>query len=388
MDTVPGVDRSPTSHPLATVLRGAFAIVILSALTVDSWAGERVVSRPSGALALIALLGIAWAGRPTTTATSVVALSASLLSLLATANAPQDGLPFAFFTEFAVLPVLLGAVLFSRLSWRWPLAALVVGAAESIALRAEPGPIRWIVATSMLVLLGAATSAVVYIRLRDNEHRTSVETARQNERLELARELHDVVGHHVTGIVVLAQANRFAAAAGNATGAGAPEIERTLADIEAAGLETLSSVRRLVGLLRADPTISSGPTLADLERLVDELRLTHPQAELVLDPTIQSDWVPTDLATTVLRLVQEATTNVRKHGDPAGRVRFRLERSGTSVDLAVENEAVHLAVGSGYGLIGMRERVEALGGTFSAGPDGAGRWALRSTLPLTAMDRP
>ena len=66
---------------------------------------------------------------------------------------------------------------------------------------------------SMLVLLGTATAAVVYIRLRDSERLTSIENARHNERLDLARELHDVVGHHVTGIVVLAQANRFTSGA-------------------------------------------------------------------------------------------------------------------------------------------------------------------------------
>ena len=83
---------------------------------------------------------------------------------------------------------------------------------------------------SMLVLLGAATAAVVYIRLRDSERRTSIENARYNERLDLARELHDVVGHHVTGIVVLAQASRFTNGADPGSAA-----DRALADIEAAG---------------------------------------------------------------------------------------------------------------------------------------------------------
>ena len=100
----------------------------------------------------------------------------------------------------------------------------------------------------MLVLLGAAAAAVVYIHIRDNERRTSIEQARENERLDLARELHDIVGHHVTGIVVLAQASRF-------TSGAEPGVvgRRAFADIEAAGVETLTSVRRLIGLLRTDP---------------------------------------------------------------------------------------------------------------------------------------
>ena len=87
----------------------------------------------------------------------------------------------------------------------------------------------------MLVLLGVAAAAVVYMRVRDSERRTSIERARQDERLDLARELHDIVGHHVTGIVVLAQASRFT----NGTNLES-SADRTFADIEAAGLETLT----------------------------------------------------------------------------------------------------------------------------------------------------
>ena len=149
----------------------------------------------------------------------------------------------------------------ARRTLRWPVAALVVVAAESVSLRASETPIRAIIAMSMLVLLGTATAAVVYIRLRDSERRTSIENARYNERLDLARELHDVVGHHVTGIVVLAQANRFTSGADPGSAA-----DRALADIEAAGVETLTSVRRLIGLLRTDPSTATGPRLTDVEQ--------------------------------------------------------------------------------------------------------------------------
>ena len=121
----------------------------------------------------------------------------------------------------------------------------------------------------MFVLLGAAVAAVVYIHIRENERRTSIAHARENERLDLARELHDIVGHHVTGIVVLAQASRY-------TGGAEPgsPADRALADIETAGVETLTSVRRLIGLLRTDPTTSPPPRVADIERIVEDLR-TH-----------------------------------------------------------------------------------------------------------------
>jgi signal transduction histidine kinase len=227
---------------------------------------------------------------------------------------------------------------------------------------------------------------VVYIRLRDSERRTSVEIALHNERLDLARELHDVVGHHVTGIVVLAQARRFTAAVEGGDGGSDPEIDRTLGEIEAAGLETLTSVRRLVGLLRAEPSISSGATLADAEQLVDDLRRTHPDTQFVIDTATRTGWVPADLSATVHRLVQEASTNVRKHGDPAAPVAFDLRRTGTAIVLSVENGTLDGSIGSGYGLTGMRERIEALGGTLRAGPQGRDRWATRATLPLIGID--
>lgn len=380
------MDLSRATYPLHLVARVAFAVVIVAALVVDVWALGGVTSNLSfAAVFLIALLGIAWASRPA--AAPLVAIAASTVSLIGTVNASGEGLRFALFTEFVVLPVLFGKVLSLRAHWRWPIAVIVAAAAEAIALRAGDGPIRWIVAISMLVLLGFAAAAVVYIRLRDHERRTSVEIARQNERMDLARELHDVVGHHVTGIVVLAQASRFATA-GRAAEAVSPDTDRILEEIEAAGLETLTSVRRLVGLLRTDPAISPRATLAGVEQLVESLRRTHPDTHFAVDDTIRTQWVPGDLAATVHRLIQEATTNVRKHGDATSPVLFELTRTATTVALSIENGTTGRPIGTGYGTIGMRERVEALGGTFTAGPDGHDRWAVRAIIPLIEFEQP
>ena len=287
------------------------------------------------------------------------------------------GLRIGVFTEFVVLPVFLAAVLSRTANARWPVVVLVVVAAESIALRAQDTPIRAIIAMSMLVLLGVAAAAVVYMHVRDSERRTSIERARHDERLDLARELHDIVGHHVTGIVVLAQANRFT----NGTNSGS-SADSAFADIEAAGLETLTSVRRLIGLLRTDPSTSAGPRLTDVERIVEGLRTTHPNTDLVIDDGVRINWVPPDLANTVQRLVQEAATNVRRHGDPSAPVRFAFRSTSTQFELTVENGSLDTTAGDGYGLVGMRERVDALGGTFDAGPVGGDRWVVHAVLPL------
>ena len=376
------VDLARVANPLRALLRIAFVAVIGTAVVVDLWVIgdlwtiERFEIRPSLLVTLaIAALGVAWARWPRYALPLGTAVA--LLSLLQTSEAPNVGLRIGVFTEFVVMPVLFAAVLDRNGHSRWPIAALVVFAAESIALRAEETPIRAIIAMSMLVLLGAAAAAVVYIRLRDSERRTSIENARYNERLDLARELHDVVGHHVTGIVVLAQASRF-------TSGAEPDspADRALADIEAAGLETLTSVRRLIGLLRTDPSTSTGPRLIDIERLIEDLRSTHPSTDLIIDDAIRSKWVPVDLANTVQRLVQEAATNVRRHGDPSALVQFVLGSDGRAVQLTVTNRMLHPTVDAGYGLVGMRERVDALGGRFEAGAAGDGQWVVRAELPM------
>jgi len=227
------------------------------------------------------------------------------------------------------------------------------------------------------VLLGAAVAAVVYLHVRENERRTSIAQARENERLDLARELHDIVGHHVTGIVVLAQANRFTSGAEP----GSP-ADRALADIEAAGVETLVSVRRLIGLLRADPTTSAPPRVTDIEAIVEDLRTTHPSSQLIIDDAVRAAPVPAALVTTIQRLTQEAATNVRRHGDPTGPVTFSVSSARGAVELTVENRMAHAPLDTGFGLVGMGERVDALGGTFHAGPVGE-LWRIRAVIPAT-----
>ena len=148
----------------------------------------------------------------------------------------------------------------------------------------------------------------------------------------------------------------------------------------------LTSVRRLVGLLREDAPTTAGPQLTDIEQLLADLRATHPHSVLEADIAIRTSWVPADLATTIHRLVQEATTNVRKHGDPDGRVTVILRRTTGSIEIAVNNRRLPgSSVGVGYGLVGMRERVEALGGTFAAGPVDEQTWIVQATLPLASV---
>ncbi|MCU1399064.1 MAG: two-component sensor histidine kinase [Acidimicrobiales bacterium] len=373
------VDTRRGVNPLGEALRVVFVAVVGAAVVVDLWViGPRVTRTSLASLAGIALAAAFWALWPQFVV--VAAAAASGLSAIATVRLPDHGLRFELFTEFVVLPVLLGVLLSSSSRWRTWVGGALVLAGEAVSLRTSDTPVRAILAICMFVLFGTAAVAVVYIRMRDNERAASIDRARQSERLELARELHDVVGHHVTGIVVLAQASRFTADVAGDSQA----TDRAMAAIEQAGLETLGSIRRLVGMLRTDASLTAPPRLVDLEQLVDQLRSSHPCTELVADDPIRTHWVTDDLAITIHRLVQELVTNVRKHGDPTQRVTFALRASGAIVELTSDNASAHADRGAGFGITGMRERVDAMGGTFRAGTE-LDRWTVRIALPVAVI---
>ena len=138
----------------------------------------------------------------------------------------------------------------------------------------------------------------------------------------------------------------------------------------------------MIGLLRTDPTTSPPPRVADIERIVEDLHTTHPYTRLILDDAIHAAPVPPELARTVQRLTQEAATNVRRHGDPTGPVTFSLSSILGALELTVENRMLHTRLDTGYGLVGIREHVDALGGSFHAGPDGE-MWRIHAVIPTT-----
>jgi signal transduction histidine kinase len=262
------------------------------------------------------------------------------------------------------------------------LAGVAVMVTGRVSLRRE-----YSVALVFLGLLawGCALAIGVWLRLLDTRGHLAIDTARRDERLELARELHDVVAHHVAGIVVQAQAARIVAAKYPET------LEETLAGIESAGNDALSAMRRVVSLLR-DPD-DTGGVAPGPERLADLLGrfAGHGRAvQLHLPDGDQPPWPP-EVATTVYRVVQEALTNVVLHAPDATNVIVIIndDRHGVTVEVTDDAPAggprpTRFAPSGGHGLVGMRERVEALGGTLNAGPGTDAGWAVRATLPLPA----
>ncbi|ANZ42751.1 histidine kinase [Lentzea guizhouensis] len=227
-------------------------------------------------------------------------------------------------------------------------------------------------ATIMLVL---AIGTGLYFRARDNERSSqlaaSVAAAQNAERMALARELHDVVAHYVTAIVVHAQAGQLNR-----------EFD-VLPSIAASGNEALTAMRRLVGTLRdgesGSPAASSS-LLDDVRSLVDESGLpVRLSVEL-------ADAVPQELARSVLRLVQESLTNIRKHASAVSAVDVSLSSQDGVLRLEITDDGVASGVpvggSGGYGLVGMRERAELLGGTFRAGRREPTGWTVRAELPI------
>ncbi|QNN51805.1 sensor histidine kinase [Nocardioides mesophilus] len=222
----------------------------------------------------------------------------------------------------------------------------------------------------MCSVSGAAGLLVALKSGRDQQRRTELVMA---ERLRIARELHDVVGHGMGAITVQAGAARMAVAVGALDDATA-----SLRDIEAAGRSVLREVRWLVTLLREEEHHG----LRDLPDLVGNARRSGLDVTLEVDGDLGD--VPAAAGEAAYRIVQEALTNVLRHApgkeaEVAVRVADTLE-----LEILDRGEAVGPAsdVEEGNGLRGMRERAVSAGGVLSAGRTSTGRWAVHAELPL------
>ncbi|MFF2196924.1 sensor histidine kinase [Streptomyces sp. NPDC058157] len=216
------------------------------------------------------------------------------------------------------------------------------------------------------------------------------EWARQEERTRIAREMHDVVAHRVSLMVVHAAALQAVA------GKDPEKAVRNAALVGDMGRQALTELREMLGVLRAAekpvravaaPVVvaEEGPSLAELEALVGQSRAAGMSVEMVVQG--ERGVYPAEVEQTAFRVVQEALTNCHKHA-PGARVVVRLAHREAEVAMQVENgpcegEARGADLPSGgNGLVGMRERVVGLGGVFVSGPTDGGGFKVSAVLPF------
>ncbi|TDT98335.1 signal transduction histidine kinase [Streptomyces sp. 846.5] len=271
-------------------------------------------------------------------------------------------------------------------------AALVVTVVAALTTPSSKTPMTGLIALDLLV---AATAIGVTVRSRRlrlagleeraaRAERTREEEARRrvaDERVRIARELHDVVAHHITLV------NAQAGVAHHLLRTDPDAAYEALAHIKETSRTALDELRATVGLLRQtddDQPASREPLpgLADLDRLVASFRQSGLPVEVGCDKEQHQLAPAVDL--TAYRIVQEALTNAHKHA-PGRPVRLTLDYGANALSITVANEGAGTRVdapGTGHGLIGMRERAATVGGTLTAGPEPRGGFLVRAELPL------
>jgi signal transduction histidine kinase len=276
--------------------------------------------------------------------------------------------------ECALLLVTVGVAV----RWAPPrqalLAAVTGGLAVSVCvLRFLPTHNAFeVVGACALWGLGPLVAVVVggYPRLAEARRERSVASARRDQRLALARDLHDFVAHDVSGIVVQAQSARFVG------GTDPDRLLEALARIEAAGLQALAVMDRTVHML--DSPAGTPPGLDELPAQL--ARFGRVTADI--EPDLA---VPREVGATAYRVVTEALTNVRRHATGASSVHVCVRLTGESaLTVSVTDDGgtpSRRRTGGGTGLAGLRERVRLLGGELDAGPHGGG-WRVMASLPL------
>ncbi|WP_043907734.1 sensor histidine kinase [Kitasatospora griseola] len=240
---------------------------------------------------------------------------------------------------------------------------------------------------SSLLVAGAALMVARWQREVAANRRLLADRAVADERRRIARELHDIVAHHITTMQLMAGGARANLAD--------PEVVRdALVTLESSGRLALREMRQLLDVLRAGDEPDAVPPAPqpgadDLARLVDDSRLAGLPTELGVHGAPRP--LPPTLGLTVYRIVQEALTNARKYAGPAARATVRLTYRQDAVLVSVRDDGAGGGTGGGsawesggHGLIGMRERVALHGGALSCGPHPDGGFAVLAELPLTA----
>jgi signal transduction histidine kinase len=360
----------------------ALAAVLTVGGELDAWlAAESAHHRLSDALAIPVLTAsIAVRRRYPAIVGTAVPLFGALIT--AVGHGPQFiGSPIAMFCALYALAVWTPSRTFA-ICFPLVIAGFVATSAGPNADLHGSLPFAIIVAVVMLLVRRIVGDRERRAQIAERERDVAAREAVVEERARIARELHDVIAHHVSMIVVQAGAERRVLGDANAS------TREVLQTVEQIGRSALTEMRRLLGMLRGDASepLTPQPGLADLSTLVSQLREAGLHVELQVDGERRE--LPVGIELSAYRIVQEALTNALKHAGDA-RATVHVRYGADSLELEVSDDGARPGAvrtggrnARGHGLVGMRERVALYGGRFDAGHNPAGGFVVRAKLPV------
>jgi signal transduction histidine kinase len=375
------VERSGPGNLVASGVLGVLAVseVLLRSTDLGAGFAALLLLTLASTLPLALVLG---SGGPARSGTAVAVSTACVLSLV----------PFGILTVGGVVAQLVCVYVLGR-AGATRLGGLLVLPYVVIALGSHEEPTRIVaVLVATLASAAAATGIAHHVRSTALAHSateqafadTLLEHAARGERARIARELHDVVAHHISMIAVQAETARL-----TTPGLPAEGATRLLA-IGDTARTALTEMRRLLGVLREDADTGvqrrPQPGLGQLIDLVDESRdAAGSRTRLIVSGPIAT--LDPGIEVTAYRIVQEALTNARRHAPGAA---VDVELRYADGDLAVrvrDNGPGPVAAGlSGHGLLGMRERAATVGGTLRTGPAPGGGFVVEARLPVKSEE--
>lgn len=364
----------PIANPPRRVWRDWLLVgVLVPTATLEALLRDDISWRPAALLlGVVPMFSLLWRRTHPLFAITVVFLTHAMSEAVTLIGAHHSAMLIS--TGYAVL------LPYSLLRWGSGRQA-TIGMAVALFAHVPRWPVSWQRAGESLgamvfLLLPAALGLVM--RYRTTSRLRERDQAKLREREQLARELHDTVAHHVSAIIIQAQAGRTVAA----TNPGA--AVRALEVIEHEASRTLGEMRIMVTALRQgeDPSLSPQCGVADIRRLA-RAGGTAPHVDVRLSDGL--DDLRPSIGAAVYRLAQESITNAVRHARHATRIDVSVVADDEAVRLTVHDDgdatSGDAASGFGYGLVGMAERASLLGGSLHAGPRAAGGWAVTAVLP-------
>lgn len=361
-------------------------------LTVHQYDHEVVEPSVAGALlALGATVPIAWRRSHPTAVLLVVTVSQMMMEALSMAGPGWSGVLIGAYS--------LGVHRSGPTLWRLSGIACVLITAF-IVVGVVHGEAPWQALVSTPIVVGSAIVLGDNMRRRRERAAELVERAERaererellahqhvhDERTRIARELHDVVAHSVSLMVIQTAAARRRLAIDPV------ESDAALMNVEEVGRTAMNELRRILGVLRDE-----GGELARVPQpglaAIDQLAATATDLPVVLSRDGQLDDVPAGIELSAYRIVQEALTNVRRHAGVVKRVEVSIVRANDSLSIEVADDGRGAAANAGanhagFGLLGMRERVAAYDGALIAGPRTGGGWRVLATFPVAPVEAP